>query len=187
LASEGEDLDAEEEANAATLEEEDAPRSEALPVPHHALHAPVISHTLAFSGEPDKEGHAFRIITTCREHIAKRQNQMLLELLWVLWHIIQVWLLKPLWGVALQLVILSKHAFEVLYQTSPVEGKVRCAQASLLEGEGMRMSSTSSEQTAVLATPSTFIAPKSPATSPEALPAAAQLAQTVCFLKPSHI
>jgi hypothetical protein len=49
---------------------------------------------------------------------------MLLELLWVLWHVIRVWLLKPLWGVALQLVILSKHAFEVLYRTSPVEGKV---------------------------------------------------------------
>jgi hypothetical protein len=59
LVTEGEDSDAEEEANAATLEEEDAPRSEALPVPHHALHAPIISHTLAFSGEPDKEGHAF--------------------------------------------------------------------------------------------------------------------------------
>jgi hypothetical protein len=59
LASEGEDSDAEEEANAATLKEEDAPRSKALPVPHHALHAPIISHTPAFSGEPDKEGHAF--------------------------------------------------------------------------------------------------------------------------------
>jgi hypothetical protein len=124
LASEGEDSDAKEEANVATLEEEDAPRSEVLPIPHHALHAPIISHTPVFSGELDKEGHAFRIITTCRECIAERQNQMLLELLWVLWHVIRVWLLKPLWGTALQLAILSKHAFEVLYQTSPVEGKV---------------------------------------------------------------
>jgi hypothetical protein len=49
---------------------------------------------------------------------------MLLELLWVLWHVIRVWLLKPLWGAALQLTILSKHAFEALYRTLPVEGKV---------------------------------------------------------------
>jgi hypothetical protein len=59
LVSEGEDWNTEEEANVATLEEEDAPRSEAHPVLHHALHAPVISHTPASSGEPDKEGHAF--------------------------------------------------------------------------------------------------------------------------------
>ena len=44
---EGEDRDAEEEANAATLEEEDAPHSEAQPIPHHVLHVPVISHTPA--------------------------------------------------------------------------------------------------------------------------------------------
>jgi hypothetical protein len=49
------------------------------------------------------------------ERIAERQNQKLLELLWVLWHVIWVWLLKPLWGTALQLTILSKHAFEALY------------------------------------------------------------------------
>jgi hypothetical protein len=59
LVTEGEDLDTKEEANMATLEEEDAPCSEALPVPHYALHAPIISHTLAFSGELDKEGHTF--------------------------------------------------------------------------------------------------------------------------------
>jgi hypothetical protein len=81
LVTEGEDLDAKEKANMATLEEEDTPHSEALPVSHHVLHAPIISHTLAFSGEPDKEGHAFQIITTCRECIAERQNQTLLELL----------------------------------------------------------------------------------------------------------
>jgi hypothetical protein len=88
---------------------------------------------------------------------------------------------------ALQLMILSKHTFKVLYQTSPVEGKVQCMQASLLEGEGMRILSTSSKQTAAPATPSTFITSKSPTTSPEALPAAAQLAWTVCFLKPSCV
>jgi hypothetical protein len=49
---------------------------------------------------------------------------MLLELLWILWHVIRVWLLKLLWGMALQLAILSKHTFEVLYWTLPVEGKV---------------------------------------------------------------
>jgi hypothetical protein len=124
LVTEGENSDIKEEANAATLEEEDTPRSEALPIPHHALHVPVISHTLVFSGELDKEGHAFQIVTTCRECIAERQNQMLLKLLWVLWHIIQIWLLKLLWGAALQLTILSKHTFEVLYWTSPVEEKV---------------------------------------------------------------
>jgi hypothetical protein len=59
LVSEGEDRNTEEEANAATLEEEDAPCSEAHPVLHHALHAPIISHTPASSGEPDKEGHTF--------------------------------------------------------------------------------------------------------------------------------
>ena len=187
LVSEGEDRNTEEEANAATLEEEDAPRSEAHPVLHHALHAPVISHTPASSGEPDKEGHAFRIVTTRGERIPERQNQTLLELFWVLWHVIWVWLLKPLWGAALQLTTLYKQAFKALYRTSPVEGNVRCAQASLLEGEGMRTPSTSSEQTATLATPSTFITPKLPATSPEALPAAAQPARTICFLKPSRI
>jgi hypothetical protein len=59
LVTKGEDSDAKEEANAATLEEKDAPRFEALPVPHHVLHVPIISHTLAFLGEPDKKGHAF--------------------------------------------------------------------------------------------------------------------------------
>jgi hypothetical protein len=59
LASEGEESHTKEEANMTTLEEEDTPHSEALPIPHHALHAPVISHTPAFSGELDKEGHAF--------------------------------------------------------------------------------------------------------------------------------
>jgi hypothetical protein len=49
---------------------------------------------------------------------------MLLKLFWVLWHIIWVWLLKPLWGTALQLTTLSKQAFKVLYQTLPVEGNV---------------------------------------------------------------
>ena len=187
LATEGEDSDAKEEASAATLEEEDAPHSEALPVPHHVLHAPIISNTPAFSGEPDTEGHAFRIVTTRGECIAKRQNQTLLELLWILWHVIWVWLLKPLWGAALQLAILSKHAFEALYRTSPVEGNIRRTQASLLEGEGMRTPSTSSEQSAVPATPSTFIAHKSPATSPKALPAAAQPPWVVRFLKPSCV
>jgi hypothetical protein len=59
LVTEGEDSDAKEEANMATLEEEDTPCSKALPVPHHALHVPIISHTPAFLGEPDKEGHTF--------------------------------------------------------------------------------------------------------------------------------
>jgi hypothetical protein len=58
------------------------------------------------------------------ECIPKRQNQMLLELFWVLWHITWVWLLKPLWGMALQLTTLSKQAFKVLYWTSPVEGNI---------------------------------------------------------------
>ena len=106
-ASEGEESHAEEEANTATLEEEAAPRSEALPVPHHALYAPVISYTPASSGELDKEGHTFQIVTTHGESTAERQNQTLLELLWVLWHITWFWLLKPLWGVALQLTTLS--------------------------------------------------------------------------------
>ena len=121
------------------------------------------------------------------EHIAERQNQTLLELLWILWHVIWVWLLKPLWGTALQLAILSKHTFEALYWTLPVEGNVRRTQASLLKGEGMRTPSTSSEQSAAPATPSTFIAHKSPATSSEALPAAVQPPWVVRFLKPSHI
>ena len=187
LASEGEESHAEEEASTATLEEEDAPRSEAQPIPHHALHAPVISHTPASSGEPDKEGHAFRIITTRGERIAERQNQTLLELLWVLWHVIWVWLLKPLWGAALQLTTLFQHASEALYWTSPVEGMVRCAQASLLEGEGMRTPSTSSEQSAAPATPSTFIAPKSLATPSEATLAAVQPPWAVRFFKPSRV
>ena len=59
LVTEGEESHAEEEANTATLEEEAAPCSEALPIPHHALHMPVISYTPASSGEPDKEGHTF--------------------------------------------------------------------------------------------------------------------------------
>ena len=57
LVTEGEESHTEEEANTATLKEEDAPCSEAQPIPHHMLYAPVISHTLAFSGEPDKEVH----------------------------------------------------------------------------------------------------------------------------------
>jgi hypothetical protein len=111
---------------------------------------------------------------------------MLLELFWVLWHVIWVWLLKPLWGAALQLMTLYKQAFKALYWTSPVEGNVRCMQASLLEGEGMRMLSTSSKQTAAPATPSTFIAPKSQAMPSKATPAA-QPAWTIRFHKPLHV
>jgi hypothetical protein len=59
LVSEGEDWNIEEKANTATLEEEDAPCSKAHPILHHILHAPIISHTLASSGELYKEGHAF--------------------------------------------------------------------------------------------------------------------------------
>ena len=51
----------------------------------------------------------------------------------------------------------------------------------------MRTPSTSSEQSAALATPSTFITHKLPATSPEALSAAAQPPWIVHFLKPSHV
>ena len=59
LVTEGEESHAEEEASAATLEEEDAPCSETQPISHHALHVPIISHTPVYSGEPDMEGHAF--------------------------------------------------------------------------------------------------------------------------------
>ena len=186
-ASEGEESHAEEEANAATLEEEATPRSEAQPIPHHALHAPVIVHTLASPETPDEGADDLRIISPHRECIAKTQNRTLLELFWVLWHITHFWLLEPLWGMALQLTTLSQHAFEALYRTSPVEGMVRCMQASLLEGEGMRMPSTSSKQSAALATPSTLTAPKSPATPSEALPAAAQPPWAIRFFKPSHV
>jgi hypothetical protein len=187
LVSERGDWDTKEEANMATLKEEVVPHSEAQPVPHHALHAPVIIHTLVSPGAPNEGVDDLQIVSLHRECIAKRQNWMLLELLWVLWHVIWVWLLKPLWGAALLLTAFSKHTFEVLYQTLPVKGKVQCIQASLLKGEGMRMLSTSSEQTAVPATPSNFIAPKSLATPSEATPAVAQPAWTVCFLKPSHV
>ena len=74
LVTEGEELHTEEEANVATLKEEDAPCSKAQPIPHHVLHAPVISHTSAFSGEPDKEVHAFQIVSLHEEHITERQN-----------------------------------------------------------------------------------------------------------------
>jgi hypothetical protein len=47
LVTEGKDSDTREEANMATLKEEDAPYSEAQPIPHHALHVPIISHTPA--------------------------------------------------------------------------------------------------------------------------------------------
>jgi hypothetical protein len=187
LVSEGEDWNTEEEANVATLEEEDAPCSKAHPIPHHTLHVPIISHTTASSGEPYKKGHTFQIVTMHGEHITERQNQTLLELFWVLWHIIWVWLLKPLWGMALQLITLSKQAFKVLYWTSPVKGNIQCVQASLLEGEGMRMPSISSEQTAALATPLTFITLKLQAMPSKATAAAAQPAWTVCFHKPLHV
>ena len=59
LVTEGEESHTEEEANMATLKEEGAPHSEAQPISHHALHMPIISHTLAFSGELDKEVHTF--------------------------------------------------------------------------------------------------------------------------------
>jgi hypothetical protein len=54
------------------------------------------------------------------------------------------------------------------------EGNIQYVQASLLKGEGMRMPSMSSEQTAAPATPSTFIAPKLQAMPSKATAAAAQ-------------
>ena len=127
----------------------------------------------ASPGEPDEGVDDLRIVSPRGERIAERQNWTLLELFWVLWLVIWVWLLKPLWRAALQLTTLSKKAFEALYWTSPAEGNVRCAQASLLGGEGMMTPSTSSEQTAAPATPSTFDAPRSHAMHSEATPAAA--------------
>ena len=59
LVTEGEESHTKEEANVATLKEEDASHSEAQPISHHMLHMPIISHTLAFSGELDKEVHTF--------------------------------------------------------------------------------------------------------------------------------
>jgi hypothetical protein len=87
---------------------------------------PIIIYTPASPGALEEGVDDLQIVSSCGECIAERQNQMLLELLWVLWHVIRVWLLKPLWGTALLLMALSKHTFEALYQTLPVEGKVRC-------------------------------------------------------------
>ena len=191
LASEGEESYTKEEANTATLKEEAAPCSEAQPIPHHMLHMPTTIHTLASLGTLDKGADNLRIVPLCRECITKRQNQTLLELLWVLWHVIWVWLLKPMWGTALQLTILSKHTFEALYQTSPAKGKAQCIQASLLEGEEMRMPSTSSEQSAALAsfegikdTPVAFMVETADAEAlkPCSLPKAANIKQHTSHL-----
>jgi hypothetical protein len=54
LVSEGEDWDTKEEANAATLKEEAAPCSDAQPILHHVLHAPIIIHTPVSPGAPDE-------------------------------------------------------------------------------------------------------------------------------------
>jgi len=57
----------------------------------------------ANTGALNKEEEHLQIVTLHGERTVKRQNQMLLEQLWVLWYIVSAWLLKPLWGVALQI------------------------------------------------------------------------------------
>jgi len=149
-----------------------APRVKSTPFRHNALHVPAASHIPASLGAPDEEEEPLRIVTLCRECAIKMQNQTLLERVWVLWYALWAWLLKPLWGAALQILAVLKDGIEDLYWTPQVEGNIHDMRAGQLEGEEMRRSTAGSEQTAAPGTPSTFNAPKSPATPSKATPPA---------------
>jgi len=175
-----------------------APRVESTPAPHNALHAPAASHIPASVGAPDEEEDPLRTVTPHGECAAERQNQMLLERVWILWYALWAWLLKPLWGAALQILGVLEFGIEDLYRTPQVEGNVHDARAGQLEGEEMRRSTTGSKQTAVPGTPSTFNAPKLPATPSKAMPPAlkdaedpdsppVQVPRTAHVPKPSRI
>ena len=79
LAKEGEESHAKEEANAATLEEEDAPCSKAQPIPHHVQHAHIIMDTPAAPGAPDEEEDCLPTVSPCGEHHTPKLGQTLLE------------------------------------------------------------------------------------------------------------
>jgi len=101
-----------------------APHVESTPFCHNALHAPAASHIPASLGAPDEEEEPLQIVTPCRECAIKMQNQMLLEQVWVLWYALWAWLLKPLWGMALQILAILKYSIEDLYWTPQVEGNI---------------------------------------------------------------
>jgi len=73
---------------------------------------PAATRTPASLGAPDEEEDHLQTVTLRRECAIKRQNQMLLERLWVLWYIVWARLLKPLWGAALQILALLEFSIE---------------------------------------------------------------------------
>jgi len=175
-----------------------APCVEPTPAPHNALHAPAATRTPASLGAPDEEEDHLQTVTLRGEHAVERQNQMLPERFWILWSALWAWLLKPLWGAALQILAVLEFSIEDLYQTPQVEGNLHDAQAGQLEGEEMRRLTAGSEQTAVPGTPPTFNAPKSPTTPSKATPPAlkdaedpdsppVQVPRIACVPKPLRI
>ena len=74
------------------------------PTPPTTLEAASMQRSLAANtGALNEEEEHLQIVTLHGERAVERQNQTLPERLWVLWYIIWAWLLKPLWGAALQI------------------------------------------------------------------------------------
>ena len=87
-------MDADEEARArTTLLVVDAPRVEAMPIPHNAPHARVHSHNLAALGAPDEEEGNLRITSPHRGHAVAMPGRTLLERVRAMGH--AIWLPKP--------------------------------------------------------------------------------------------
>jgi len=97
LVKEDEEWDADEEAGLVTTQlVGDAPLIESTPVPHNALHAHTLSHTLAAPGAPDEEEACLRTLSPRGEHAAKWLSRTLLERVWAMGH--TIWMLMPVWG-----------------------------------------------------------------------------------------
>jgi len=183
LVKEGEEQEAEEEAAAATLPEEDStPRTRSQFIPHIAPHAQDISSDLEPCRTPDEEGHMPHIgdghLWTTSLHGGQVTDTMCHT------HHPHNVVHSPECThsdnpePAICVCKGQPPSFDAITQahqalwpglgTVSEEQDVLLALAAPLEGEEKRMLDVSSKQTAAPATPSTFSLPKSPASPPKA-------------------
>jgi len=211
LVNEGEELEAKEEARAATLPEEDStPCTGSQPASHNVPHVHDISSDLEPRQAPDEEGHKPHIGDGCLRTTSSPGEQVV-DTMCLAHHPHDVvdsleftYPNNPKRAIcarkgqlpSFNAVIQAHRAPWLRPGTTTKEQDVPLAPAALLKGEEKRLPAVSSEQTAAPGTPSTSNALKSPAslveaTSPQlshgldSLPA--QPCRTMCTHIPLYI
>jgi len=177
LVKEGEELEAVEEARAATLPKEDStPCTGSQPAPHNAPHVCDISSNLEPHRAPDEEGHMPHIRDGCLRTTSSHGEQVT-DTMCLAHHPHDVadspefaYPNNPKRAICIRKG--QSPGFNAIMQayqapwlrpgTTTKEQDVPLAPADLLEGEEERLPAVGSEQTAVPGTPSTSNAPQSP-------------------------